>query len=293
MGIKDFYFKNYKLLLLVPIVIIILSLLVIFSTYKEIGDIVNKDISLKGGVSLTVISDADISDLEEHLTGRFNEVFSVRKLTEFGSDKQKGFVVEASDVDADEVEKSIEERLSIELNRDNLSVEVTGSTLGESFYRQMLIAILFAFAFMAIVVFITFRNFVPSFIVIMSGFFDIIVTLAVIDIIGLKISTAGIAALLLILGYSIDTDILLTTRVLKRKEGMMESRISNSIKTGLTMIATTFVALIIGYFATNSFVIKEMFLIIMIGLLVDVIVTWLFNAGFLRLYLERKGEFNG
>ena len=219
MDFKEFYFKHYKLFILVPILMLLISVFIIYSTYSEIGDIVNKDISLKGGVSLTIISDKDITGLEEYLTEKFNEGFAIRKLGEFGSDNQIGFVVEASDVKSDEIIKAIEERLQIELNNNNLSVEETGSTLGEGFYRQMLKAILFAFLFMAIVVFITFRNVIPSLAVMMSGVFDLAATIAVLDLIGLKVSTAGVAALLLILGYSIDTDIVLTTRTLKRKEG--------------------------------------------------------------------------
>ena len=292
MDFKEFYFKHYKLFILVPVLMLLISVFIIYSTYSEIGDIVNKDISLKGGVSLTIISDKDITGLEEHLTEKFNEAFAIRKLGEFGSDNQIGFVVEASDVDSDEVINAIEERLQIELSNNNLSVEETGSTLGEGFYRQMLKAILFAFLFMAIVVFITFRNVIPSLAVMMSGVFDLAATIAVLDLIGLKISTAGVAALLLILGYSIDTDIVLTTRTLKRKEGEVNARIINAFKTGLTMAATTFIALLIGYIITNSYVVKEMFLIIMIGLVFDIIITWIFNAGILKWYLEKKGDSN-
>ena len=292
MNLKEFYFKHYKLFILVPVFMLLMSVFVIYSTYNEIGDIVHKDISLKGGVSLTIISDKDITGLEEYLTEKFNEAFAIRKLGEFGSDNQIGFVVEASDVKSDEIIKAIEERLQIELNDNNLSVEETGSTLGEGFYRQMLKAILFAFLFMAIVVFITFRNVIPSLAVMMSGVFDLAATIAVLDLIGLKISTAGVAALLLILGYSIDTDIVLTTRTLKRKEGEVNARIINAFKTGLTMAATTFIALLIGYVVTNSYVVKEMFLIIMIGLVFDIIITWIFNAGILKWYLEKKGDSN-
>jgi len=292
MDFKEFYFKHYKLFILVPVLMLLISVFIIYSTYSEIGDIVNKDISLKGGVSLTIISDKDITGLEEHLTEKFNQGFAVRKLAEFGSDKQIGFVVEASDVKSDEIIKAIKERLQIELDDNDLSIEETGSTLGEGFYRQMLKAILFAFLFMAIVVFITFRNVIPSLAVMMSGVFDLAATIAVLDLIGLKISTAGVAALLLILGYSIDTDIVLTTRTLKRKEGEVNARIINAFKTGLTMAATTFIALLIGYIITNSYVVKEMFLIIMIGLVFDIIITWVFNAGILKWYLEKKGDLN-
>nr|MBI4156763.1 hypothetical protein [Candidatus Woesearchaeota archaeon] len=292
MDFKEFYFKHYKLFILVPVFMLLISVFIIYSTYNEIGDIINKDISLKGGVSLTIISDKDTTGLEQYLSQKFNQGFAVRKLAEFGSDKQIGFVVEASDVKSDDVIKAIEERLQIELDDNNLSIEETGSTLGEGFYRQMLKAILFAFLFMAIVVFITFRNVIPSLAVMMSGIFDLAATIAVLDLIGLKISTAGVAALLLILGYSIDTDVVLTTRTLKRKEGEVNARIINAFKTGLTMAVTTFIALLIGYLITNSYVVKEMFLIIMIGLVFDIIITWIFNAGILKWYLEKKGDSN-
>ena len=41
--------------------------------------------------------------------------------------------------------------------------------------------------------------------------------LALIDFLGIEISAAGIAAFLMLIGYSVDTDILLTSRALKRK----------------------------------------------------------------------------
>ena len=94
--------------------------------------------------------------------------------------------------------------------------EITGSTLGNAFYTQMLSALFFAFLFMGIVVFVTFRSLVPSIAVIVAAFADILLTLVTANYLGITISGAGIAALLLLIGYSIDTDILLTTRVLKR-----------------------------------------------------------------------------
>jgi len=56
---------------------------------------------------------------------------------------------------------------------------------------------------------------VPSSCVILAAVSDIISTIAVTNLLGLKMSTAGIAALLMLIGYSVDTDILLTTKVLK------------------------------------------------------------------------------
>ena len=149
----------------------------------------------------------------------------------------------------------------------------------------MLKALITAFILMGIAVLISFRTFIPSIAVISAALFDIVTALAVIDLLGMSISTAGIAAFLMVIGYSIDTDIVLTTRVLKRKEegGDTWDRIVSSIKTGLTMTAATVCALTVAYFVSTSYI-----LIIIIALLFDIISTYIFNAGILKWYVERK-----
>jgi preprotein translocase subunit SecF len=191
-------------------------------------------------------------------------------------------------VNGDDLKIALGEITGLELNADNFSVEFIGGSLGESFYKQMAIALLLAYVFMGIVVFVAFRVPMPSFAVIFSAFGDMLCTLAVMDLIGMKLSTAGIAAILLLLGYSVDTDILLTTKLLRRGEGTLFTRLIDSMKTGLTMSATSFVALGIAYFLASSFVLKQMFLIILIGLLFDIIMTYAMNAGILIWYLKKK-----
>lgn len=129
---------------------------------------------------------------------------------------------------------------------------------------------------------------IPSVAVILAAFSDIVVTLAVVNIIGMKISTAGIAAFLMLIGYSVDTDILLSTRVLKRTGGTVYDRIISALKTGLTMNFTTMAAVIIALIVAESPVIKQIMTILFIGLIADMINTWLQNTGILRWYLEKK-----
>lgn len=249
----------------------------------------NKDVSLKGGITATIYTGNEVS-LDE-LSNKLNEAFSdsnIRKLSEFGSTKQLGIIVEIGEVDEPKLKSLLEGFFGFTLNDQNYSVEVVGSSLGESFYKQMSIAILVAFLFMALVIFLLFRNFIPSIAVVFAAFSDILITLAVVDLIGLRIGTAGIASFLLLIGYSVDTDVLLTTKVLKEKEGSLFARIYDSMRTGLTMTCSTLVALVIGYFVSTSFILKEMFLIIFIGLVADVVVTYLGNAPLLVWYVKRK-----
>jgi preprotein translocase subunit SecF len=141
---------------------------------------------------------------------------------------------------------------------------------------------------MGIVVFLYFRTFVPSIAVILAAFSDLIVTLAVINLMGIKLSTAGIAAFLMIIGYSVDTDILLTTRLVKRTHGTVMSRLMESMKTGMTMSATTIVVVTLALIFTQSETIRQIMTILLVGLMIDVINTWIQNAGIIRIYLERK-----
>lgn len=290
-NIEEFYNKNYKKLMLIPLILLILSFVVIGFHYANTGDFISKDVSLKGGISATIYGEFDIPILEKSLKEKYSgsDIF-VRELTEFGSDKQIGAIIEASlDTDKNiELREFVKEIVGFELNSDNYSSESVGSSLGESFYRQMFIAIILAFIFMAVVVFITFKNFVPSANVVFAAFADMSITIAFLNLIGFRFSTAGIAALLLTIGYSVDTDILMTTKTLKRKDGSVYTRLLGSMYTGLTMTITTFVALTIGYFITNSYILKEMFLVILVALVVDVIFTYLMNAGILRWYLKNE-----
>ncbi len=163
-----------------------------------------------------------------------------------------------------------------------------GSALGESFFQQTILAIIIAFILMAFVVFVAFRTLIPGFAVILSAFTDMVMTIAVLDILGVKIETAGIAALLMLIGYSVDTDILLTTRVIKRQEGTVLDRCLGAMRTGLTMTLTSFAAIFVGYFFTQSETLKQIMLILLIGLVVDIPSTWIQNVGILRWYMKRK-----
>tara|TARA_B100000315_G_C14507891_1_gene555538 strand:- start:911 stop:1357 length:447 start_codon:yes stop_codon:yes gene_type:complete len=139
---------------------------------------------------------------------------------------------------------------------------------------------------MGLVVFLYFRTVVPSIAVILAAFSDMVITLAVVNLMGMKIGTAGIAAFLMLIGYSVDTDILLSTRVLKRKGGTVMKRIYEAMKTGLTMNFTTLVAVSVALIISDSEIISQIMTIIFIGLIVDLINTWIQNVSILRYYIE-------
>ncbi|MBI4140767.1 hypothetical protein HY485_02925 [Candidatus Woesearchaeota archaeon] len=282
----DVYDKKYKQLLLLSFLLLFVCVGFLVFKFVTTGDVVERGVSLKGGITMTIpVENAvDVHELQSFLSNRFPKAdISVRSLAESG--KLSALIVEAADVDEDFLISAISS-YGIVLERGKFSLENMGSSLGENFFRQTLGALLIAFLCMSLVVYATFRIAVPSFFVILAAFSDIVSTLAVISFLDIKLSTAGIAAFLMLIGYSVDTDILLTTKVYKRREGSELERLFSAIKTGLTMTATALVAVLVAYFVTDADVIKQIMFILMVGLVFDVIYTWIQNAGILRWYME-------
>ena len=219
------------------------------------------------------------------------EDLNTREIYDVVTQERKAIVIETKS-DGDYTKDLIEKFIGHELNDENSSFEFTGSSLSESSYKQLLVAILVAFIFMGIVVFIMFRSFVPSAAVILSAFADILMTLTLVNLLGIKMSSAGIVAFLMLIGYSVDTDILLTTRVLKRNEGSLNERIYNSFKTGTTMTLTSLLAITFALIVVKSFslILAQIFTILVIGLVFDIFNTWITNVSILKWYMLRKKQ---
>ncbi len=285
---KNWHDKNYKLLLVIPLALLLFSIVYMGIFYSNNQDFIYKDISLTGGTSVTIFGKINQLDLEQDLSGKLEEV-NTREIYDLITREQKAVILETK-TEGEQTKQILEDYLGYELNSENSSFEFTGSSLSESFYKQLLIAILFAFFFMAIVVFIIFKTFVPSTAVILSALADILMTLTLVNLLGMKMSSAGIIALLMLIGYSVDTDILLTTRMLKRQEGSLNERILGAFKTGITMTLTSLSAIVIALLVVKSFspVLTQIFTILSIGLSFDILNTWITNTSILKWYMERK-----
>lgn len=292
MGIKSFtyniYDTKYKTLVVLTLIMFAVALVFLGYKYATTGEFIAKGVSLKGGITVTIPIDKEIDHLalQEKLAEGFDKAeIGVRTVTEAG--RTKAIIIEASDIEPAELENAIRQA-GIELIEDKYTIESMGSALGTQFFRQTLTALVIAFIGIGVVIFVTFKKTVPSLFIILAAASDMICTLAVISGIGVKLSTAGVASFLMLIGYAADANILLTTRVLRRKEGTALSRTIDALKTGLTMTTTTLAAATVAYIFSTSDVIKQIMLILIVGIVFDMINAWIQNAGILRWYIERK-----
>ena len=277
-SIFNFVDRHHKKIMWLPLIAFALSLAILANTAAQTGFILERDVELTGGKQIIVaVKSADTTAVEAAIPGS-------RALLTSGVAKTLQVSVPFS-ADEAEVIRELEGLVSFD---GEPSVRIIGPVLGALFFQQALVAFAAAFLLMAIVVFALFRSPAPSGIVILSVVVDVGVTLGVMNLLGIELSLPVLAALLTLIGYSVDTDILLTTNMLRNRDAPVLERITNGMKTGLVMTATALAALAALYFITGSIVLERIALVLIIGLCIDVFVTWFTNVGILRLYLERK-----
>lgn len=283
------YDRHYKRLLILPLLLVIASILIIGTHYALTGELFKKDVSLKGGITITVIypNEIEAESLAAGLASKLDRDVDVRVFSKEGS--QTGFVVEAEGTESDvkAVLDALESKIG-QLDESQYSVQVIGSTLSESFMKEAVFSLLIAFLMMGIAVILYFRVLIPSLFVISAAFSDILCTFAVIVLLNERLSTAGLAAFLMLIGYSVDTDILLTTRVLRGKEGSVFQRTVGAMKTGIFMTLTALAATVAGLIFSQAETIRQIMLVLSIGLVFDMVHTWFTNAGVLRWYMESR-----
>ena len=275
-------------MLFIPVMLLVICLIYLSLFYSQNNDIIYKDSSLSGGTTITLKAELDVESLEAYLKENVDTV-NIRKITDISTGKQLAILIDSSAEPA-VLEPLIENFIGYPLTIENSSIEFSGSSLGRNFYRQLVTAVLISFVLMSLVIFVLFRTFIPSIAVIFAAFADIVMTLAMVDFLGIRLSVAGIAAFLMLIGYSVDTDILLTTAVLKKRGGTLNERIYRSFKTGTFMTLTGLLAVIPAFFIVtglpDSF--RQIFLILGIGLSADLINTWLTNSSIIKWYADYK-----
>ena len=280
MSMLDKILDSYKPLIIIPVIITLIALAIIATGGLQEG------IDLKGGSVAILqlehpVSNDQLSTMIQNATGIQAEFITV---TTTGTN-QSTVEIAGSAADVVAISGALSGTATI------VSYRSVGPLLSKQSLTQVYYAIGFAFLFMSITVFIIFRNFVPSMAVILAAFCDIVIAIGGMSIFGIPLSLASVGALLMLIGYSVDTDILLTTRVLKRREGTINERAKDAMTTGFTMAAAAIgsmlaLYLVVRFLMPYAQVLDQIAAVLIIGLVADVLATWLMNLGILRWYME-------
>lgn len=282
MGLINYNIEKYspKQLVIIPLVILAVSLVLLTLNMATTGMPVTPGIDFSGGTAVTIIT----TDTREQITSIFSPDYPLIEVSDMNNGKFLKFGL---------MDDTQYKSLSSLINQKypDARIDQIGETFGKTLQSQAVLALIFSFIGMSIVIFLSFRTFVPAVAVVLSAFADMVMTAAVMNLFGIPLSLGTLAALLMLIGYSVDSDILLTNRVLKR-QGKLNEKLTGAFNTGIIMTSTTLAAatvlLIVAWFGAIQILI-DISAVLLIGLVFDVMNTWLTNVGILKWYVLKGG----
>ena len=282
MGLFNYNIEKYspKQLVIIPLALLAVSIVLLMLNMASTGMPVTPGIDFSGGTAVTVFT----TDSKEQL----QSTFAGYPLVDISEGVNHGYFIKFGPMDDAEF-RSLSALIYQKF--PDAKVDQIGETFGKTLQSQAVLALIFSFIGMSIVIFISFRTFVPAVAVVLSAFADMVMTAATMNIIGIPLSLGTLAALLMLIGYSVDSDILLTNRVLKR-QGKLNDKLTGAFRTGIIMTSTTLAAalamFIVAWFGA-VLILMEIAAVLLIGLVFDIMNTWLTNVGILKWYVLEGG----
>jgi len=267
-----------KQLLAIPVGVFVLSLLILLGAFVITGTPVQLGVDFSGGTEFRVAPDSVDGNPEAVIEQEFPEASSIQRVP------AEGTVIvtfRSTDLDTSSVGTEFEELgFTIE------SSSTISASFGSDSQGTMIQGLLVAFGGMALVTILLFREIIPSVTVVASALSDLIVPLAFMATFGIELTLGTVAALLMLIGYSVDSDMVLNDKVLRQPGSFYES-VDTAMKTGLSMSTTSLIAMGVMAIAGTLFgvsLLRNIGLIIGVGLLVDVMNTYMMNITLLRWY---------
>jgi len=276
--------KEFPKLILVPIIIFFLSLAVLVYNFLKTGDFILRDIDLKGGTLIIIETPnlLDTTEVEQTLLDKYGSIFisNIQATTGYGIEIQVEKEVNVNDI--------ITELKNLGIVVNSFSSESIGSFLGNLFFEQVVYILSVGFLLMSVIIFIIYKNPITSFGIVFASLANILTTLAITSLLGIKISFAGFAALLMLIAYTVDTNIVLTTRVLKTTPENYRSQYRKALSTGITLISTITLTMLVVLLLTPSKLLLNVSQVLVIGFIFDLPYTWIFNSAMLEWWINRR-----
>jgi SecD/SecF fusion protein len=285
--------KRRRLFLGIATALIVLAALAIGLKGLNLG------IDFKGGTQVTfkTASATSLSKVRDEMgkIGRSDAVVQGRG-TSTGGDSYQSFQIRTKSLSSTQQDQ-LSTRLTQDLNAQSLGVKNVSSSFSRQIARGAIFSVLVSFLLIAL--YITFRFQWRFAIPILRTLFnDILITLGVYALSGREVSTATVAAVLTVLGYSIYDTIIVFDRVRENMPLMPRAKFATIANVSLweTMrrsLATTFITLLpVGSLLLfGGATLKDFAFALFIGIGLGAISTFFVATPFLTVLMERSPEF--
>jgi len=269
----------------VPLAVLAAALAVIVGWYVVTGAPAALGMDFVGGTELRI----QTTDSPDEISQAFDE--EVESISTVGGEDNT-YLVQFQSSDSEALAQQANDNLEPVPDAENDDGEVVSQessippTFGQENQTLALWGLVIAFLGMSVIAFILFRTFVPSIAIVVSAFSDVMIPLAVMNLAGIPLSLGTVAALLMLIGYSVDSDILLNNHILRRRGGFYESTY-RAMNTGVTMTVTSIAAMAVMTIVATFFgigLLSDIGLVLVVGLSADLMNTYMLNLSLLRWY---------
>jgi preprotein translocase subunit SecF len=258
------FIKNRKIAFTISAVIILIGLIsIIFQGF-------NFGIDFSGGTLLQLRFDKSVSTAEiRKVLVEFNlSQSTIQNLSE------NEFIIRTENIDTErrkEILSVLKEKLA---NPEVLRMETVGPIMGEALKRSFLYALIFAF--IGIIIYVTVRfEFKFSVVSVLALFHDCLIVLGIFSLLRKEISIQIIAAILTIIGYSVNDTIIILDRLrenLKFKtretfENLINLSINQTLTRTVFTTLTTIFPIVTLYFFGGA-ILSDFALALLLGMVV-------------------------
>ncbi|MCI5675390.1 MAG: protein translocase subunit SecF [Ezakiella sp.] len=259
------YVKNRKIFFIISALIILTGVVFYFINGFNYG------IDFTGGTVFEIHADNYIE--EEKVREIFEEIDNTISVLYSGDDKSDIIVKSTKDFNSaeiGEIKTAINDKLGVE--KEKVSSDSTGATMGKEIQRKAIISVLVAGALMLLYITIRFElKFGIA--AVLALLHDILITLSFYAIFKFPFNSSLIAAILTIVGYSINATIIIFDRIREERrsaekrsiEEIINLSINKTIRRSIITTATTLLAVFTLYFVGVESV-KVLALPLIIGL---------------------------
>ncbi len=264
----------------------------------SIGNWMNYGVDFTGGTVIQIQTEPGVTDadLREALGGP-----QAPSVTRFGADDE--FIIRApvvADMETDQVAAEIRQLLAAAPGIGEFEVvrtEIVGPVIGAELQQQAALAILFSF--LLTLLYIAFRfEFRFGLASIAATLHDILITLGFLALFRIEISLPTVAAVLTIIGYSLNDTIVVFDRIrenLNKKGGRREEPVTlidrsiNEVLPRTVMTSGTTLVVLLSLLVLGGAVIRDFTIVLILGVVIGTYSS-IFVASPALLEIQRRWE---
>ncbi|MEO2154510.1 MAG: hypothetical protein ABGW69_01760 [Nanoarchaeota archaeon] len=262
-------YDNLNKLYYISILLFFVSLAILGFKYYTTGSLYKADYTISGGIKYTFAHNTTIKNTIEQQNIKVHELGNTY------------YFIVPNNYNKSKIEDILKK------NNVSYNVEEVSALLKSAFFKTLIGLIVFSFILVILSILMIYKDWKIASIVGRALLFNLVITFSITNLF-IPLSKYILPAYLMILGYGIDTNLILINHMLKERKFDLKKRFALAFNTGIMIHLTTLTVLLVGFFLANNEVFKYIFAILAIGLLVDIIDTWFLNGYLLKKFVEEK-----